>query len=62
MINNNQWKREDFTDEEFMVLKLAFSLVDTVAENQSKYTHDNDMSNALFYLKEKLGISEVIES
>lgn len=55
------WKREDFTDDELRVLKLAFSLVDTVVENQSKYTYDNDMSNGLYSLKEKLGLWEVLD-
>lgn len=56
-------KREadEFTEDELNLLRLAFKLVDTVVEAQRVNNYDVDMCNSLFYLKEKLGIDDLVE-
>lgn len=51
----------NLTDDEVSLLKLAFKLVDTVVEYQRYDRYDNEISNNLFHLKEKLGIYELLE-
>jgi len=51
----------NLTDDEVSLLKLAFKLVDTVVEYQRYDRYDNETSNNLFHLKEKLGIYELLE-
>lgn len=56
-------KREanEFTEDELNLLRLAFKLVDTIVESQRLDNYDVYMCNSLFYLKEKLGIDELLE-
>lgn len=56
-------KREEseFTEDELKLLRLAFKLADTVVEVQRVDNYDVDMCNSLFYLKEKLGIDDLVE-
>ena len=55
------FKAEDFTEEELLLLKMAFALADTVVESQRQGNYDTHMSNCLYSLKEKLGIGEIVE-
>lgn len=60
-----KFKEEDFTEDELTLLKLAFKLVDDVVETQRIFDSDayicTYMSNELYNLKEKLGISELLK-
>lgn len=52
---------EDLTDDEVMLLKMAFKSVEEIIEIQRYYHYcDVDLCNALFNLKEKLGIYDLI--
>lgn len=52
---------EDLTDNEIMLLKMAFKSVEEIIEIQ-RYHHycEVDLCNTLFNLKEKLGISDLV--
>ena len=52
--------KEDFTEAELILLKLAFKLLDTVAE-ETKELHWNDDRNTVYDLKNKLGIYDLVE-
>ena len=60
-INNRDFQQEDFTEDEFKLLKLAFKLIDDVVESQRTDNSDVYMCNMLFHLKEKLGIFDIVE-
>lgn len=52
---------EDLTDDEIMLLKMAFKSVYEIIEIQrSHYYCGVDLCNALFNLKEKLGIGDIV--
>jgi hypothetical protein len=52
--------KDDFTEDELALLKLAFELLDTAVCGMDKLTYDNN-SNTVYYLKEKLGIYDLLE-
>lgn len=52
--------KEDFTEDELELLKLAFELLDTAVNRIDKLSYDNN-SNTVYYLKEKLGIYDLLE-
>lgn len=53
---------EDLTDDEIMVLKMAFKSVEEIIEIQRYYNYgDLYIRDALFTLKEKLGIYEIVD-
>lgn len=54
------FKEEDFTEDELMLLKMAFNLVDTVVETQRTGNSDVHLVNELYTLKEKLGVSRLV--
>lgn len=53
-------KKEDFTEDELMLLKMAFSLVDNVVDTFRTDNYDVYLSNTLYDLKNKLGIYELV--
>lgn len=57
---NLKFEESDFTEDELLLLRLAFRLVDTVVETQRTDNYDVNMSNSLYYLKEKLGIYDLV--
>ena len=59
--NQKIFTEEDFTEEELMLLKMAFRLVNEVVEIQRIDRYDNNLCNSLFCLKEKLGINDLID-
>ena len=52
--------KDDFTEEELMLLKLAFNLLDTAVCTMDKMNHDYNC-NVAYYLKEKLGIYDLLD-
>lgn len=50
---------EDLTDDEVMLLKMAFKSLEEIVEIQKWYCYA-DLRNDLFCLKEKLGISDIV--
>jgi hypothetical protein len=54
------FKEEDFTEDELMLLRLAFKLVDDVVEYQRDSNSDVYMVNELYNLTQKLGINDLI--
>lgn len=53
--------KQEFTKEELLLLKMAFTLVHDVLELQRVDNYDVDMLNVLYSLKEKLGIINLLE-
>ena len=54
------FKEEDFTEDELFLLKLAFKLVDDVVEMQRTSNSDVYLSNELYDLEQKLGIYDLL--
>lgn len=52
---------DEFTKDELMLLRLAFKLVDDVVELQRSDRYDTFLPNELYSLKEKLGISDLVQ-
>lgn len=59
-MEREKFTKEEFTEEELMLLKLAFTLVDKTVEIQRTNNSDVWMCNVLFDLKEKLGIYDLL--
>jgi hypothetical protein len=55
------FNKEDFTEDELILLKMAFKMLDAAAEESSKLFYGSDYRNEIFNLKEKLGIFDLIE-
>ena len=55
------FKEEDFTEDELMLLRMAFKLVTDVIEIQREDRYDVVLSNELFNLEEKLGIYDLVK-
>ena len=59
-MNEHKFKKEDFTDDELMLLKMAFSLADNVVNTFRMDNYDVYLSNTLYHLEEKLGIGDIV--
>lgn len=59
-MDKQKWTKEDFTEDELMLLKMAFKLVDDVVEIQRYDNYDVYLSNVLYHLKKKLGIYDLV--
>lgn len=57
---NISFSEDDFTEDELMLLRLAFGLVDVAVESARRDNYDVDRSNALYDLKHKLGVYEIV--
>ena len=53
--------KEDFTEDELILLKMAFGMLDVAVEKEYEFFYGRDHRNDLYYLKEKLGIYDVLE-
>jgi hypothetical protein len=60
-MDKQKWTKEDFTEDELMLLKMAFRLVDDVVEIQRYDRYDVHLPNELYGLKEKLGIYDLVD-
>lgn len=60
-MDKQKWTKEDFTEDELMLLKMAFRLIDDVVEIQRYDNYDVYLSNELYSLKNKLGIYELVD-
>lgn len=56
-----KFKEEDFTEDQLMLLKMGFKLLDTIVEEERCGNSDVYLRNELFYLKEKLGIDDIVD-
>lgn len=56
-MNEYKFVKEDFTEDELMLIKMAFGLADTVVEIERDITHLND---TLFNLVYKLGLEDIV--
>lgn len=54
------WQESDFTEDQLRLLRIAFKMVEDMVELQRYGNSDVFMSNELFHLKEKLGISDLV--
>lgn len=55
------FNKEDFTEDELILLKMAFKMLDAAAKEYGKLCYGSDYGNEIFNLKEKLGIFDLIE-
>ena len=57
-----EFERDDFTDEQFNMLKMMFRMADqmTYAIEDEPY-YDHSFANILFELKEKLGVLDLVD-
>ena len=61
MYGKRKFNEEDFTQDELMLLKMAFNIVDVVVESQRSSNYDVYLHNEFYSLKEKLGIDDLID-
>lgn len=54
-----EFTKEDFTENELILLRMAFRMLDVVVEEE-RHFYSGDHRNDLFNLKEKLGIYELV--
>ena len=59
-MEDRKFTEEDFTEEELLLLRMAFKLVDTVVETQRTSNYDVHLCNVLYNLTMKLGVSDLI--
>ena len=55
-----KFTKEDFTEDELNLLRMAFSLLDTAVSNVYKLIYTN-YENDAYHLKQKLGIDDLVE-
>ena len=62
LTNKVEFEREDFTDEQFNMLKMMFGMAEQMAYRmgQDPY-YDHSFSNTFFELKEKLGVLDLVD-
>lgn len=60
-MENIVFTKEDFTEDELALLRLAFKLADTVIESQRADNYDVYMCNTMYDLKNKLGIYNLLD-
>lgn len=60
--NKVEFERDDFTDEQFNMLKMMFGMAEQMAYRmgQNPY-YEYGFSNILFELKEKLGVADLVD-
>lgn len=56
----SMFTKEDFTEDELALLRLAFELLDTAVCRMDELNYNND-NNTVYFLKEKLGIYDLLE-
>ena len=50
-----------FTEDELILLKMAFRVLDVIVEEGRHLDYSGDYRNDVYYLKEKLGIYDVVD-
>ena len=55
------FNKEDFTEDELILLKMAFKMLDAAAEEYRQLFYGGDYRNDIFNLKDKLGIYDLVE-
>ena len=58
---NIVFEESDFTEEELAILRLAFKVTETILESERIDRYDVDRVNAFYYLKNKLGIYDLVD-
>lgn len=57
-----EFERDDFTDEQFNMLKMMFGMADQmVYEMEQSPYYNHSFSNILFEVKEKLGVLDLVD-
>ena len=55
-----KFTKNDFTEDELMLLRIAFNSAQNVTEELQKNGYDSHLVNELFHLEEKLGIYNLV--
>lgn len=53
--------KEDFTEDEMILLQMAFRMLDVAIDEQRRLFYGSDYRNAAYTLKEKLGIYDLVD-
>jgi hypothetical protein len=53
--------KEEFTEDELILLKMAFKMLEAAIEEERHLFYSGDYRNEVFNLKEKLGIYDLVE-
>lgn len=53
--------KEDFTEDELILLQMAFRMLDTAVDEQRRLFYGSDYRNEVYCLKEKLGIYDLLD-
>ena len=56
-----QFTKEYFTEDELILLKMAFRMLDEAIEGERHLFYSGDYRNEVYNLKEKLGIYNLLE-
>lgn len=59
-MEEHKFTEEDFTEEQMKLLRMGFNVLDTIVESCREGNSDVHLSNELYYLKEKLGIYDIL--
>lgn len=55
-----QWTKEDFSEDELVLLRMAFRMLDEAIDAQRELLYCSDYRNEVYDLKEKLGIYDLV--
>lgn len=53
--------KEDFTEDELILLNMAFEMLDIAVDEQSRLFYASDYRNTVYDLKNKLGIYDLLD-
>ena len=56
-----EFTKEDFTEDELILLQMAFRMLDTAVDEQRRLFYGSDYRNEVYALKEKLGIYDLVD-
>ena len=59
-MEEHKFTKEDFTEEQLKLLRMVFTVLDTIVESCREGNSDVYLRNELYYLKEKLGIYDIL--
>ncbi len=53
--------KEDFTEDELILLRMAFKMLDAAVDEQRRLFYGSNYCNEVYNLKEKLGIYDLLD-
>ena len=56
-----EFTKEDFTEDELILLRMAFKMLDVAIDEQRQLFYGSNYRNEVYDLKEKLGVYDLLE-